>query len=389
MSESVARQSYPVKRPAASEVLLSNGCLVEARPFAVPFACEWEELESRIPNATVFQSRAWCGAWLQASANVGHTEETRLLTVKHGGQLAMLWPLAVRRAGPCRVLHALGEPATQYCDALIAADQDRSQLLQAAWSAIRSWHDIDLVEMRRVRADAAIAALPVLADSAATNTTAAPFVDMRLAGGDSHRSSRTRNALRRHRRKLAEHGDVAFEVVEDAAAKIHVVDEAVAFKRLWMVKRGLWSHGYAHAAADEFTRPLARQPGFRVARLTVGGVTAAVEAGYVMGDTYWSLTQSYDPRFSDHAPGRLLTWQFMEHCADTGIHTLDFLAPAHSYKREWATGEVAVADHLVPLTSKGSLLAATLRCARPALKRLYKQMPASLRLYAMRLAGGR
>jgi CelD/BcsL family acetyltransferase involved in cellulose biosynthesis len=388
MSEWVARQSYPVKRPTAPD-MLTNSCLVEARPFAVPLAREWSELESRVANATVFQSCAWCSAWLQASANVGLVEETRLLTVKRNGRLALLWPLAVRWAGPCRVLHALGEPATQYCDALIAADEDRNQLLQIAWSAIRSWHDIDLLEMRRVRADAAISALPALTGAAAANATAAPFVDMKLAGGDTHRSSRTRNALKRHRRKLAEHGHVAFEVVDDVAAKIRVVDEAVAFKRIWMIERGLWSDGYAHAAANEFTRPLAQQPGFCVSRLTVGGATAAVEAGYVMGNTYWSLTQSYDPRFSDHAPGRLLTWKFMEHCANTGIQTLDFLAPAHSYKREWSTGEVAVADQLVPLTPKGSLLAAALRCARPALKRFYRQLPASLRLYAMRWAGGR
>jgi CelD/BcsL family acetyltransferase involved in cellulose biosynthesis len=374
----------------ATPDLVTNGCLVEAQPLTAALASEWQELESRSPNATVFQSSAWCSAWLRASGKVGCTEETRILIVRRGGRPALLWPLAVRRAGPCRVLHALGEPATQYCDALIATGEQRGWLLDAAWSAIRSWRDIDLVEMRRVRTDAAVAALPALANVKATGATTAPFVDIRLAaGGDAHRSSRTRNALKRHRRKLAEHGEVAFEIVQDPNAKIRVVDEAVAFKRRWMIERGLWSDGYSHAAADEFTRALAQQPDFRVSRLTVRGATAAVEAGYVMGGGYWSLTQSYDSRFAEHAPGRLLTWQFMEHCAAANIHMLDFLAPAYKYKREWSTGEIAVADYLVPLTIKGSLLAATLSCARPALKHLYRHMPASLRLHAMRLAGKR
>jgi CelD/BcsL family acetyltransferase involved in cellulose biosynthesis len=374
---------------AAAPDVITNDCRVDAHRSVDRLAGAWEDLEQRARGVTVFQSRAWCSAWLEATAQVGLAQEARILTLWSGDRIVLLWPLAVRRAGPCRVLHALGEPATQYCDALIAADADRDQLLAMAWSAVRSWCDIDLVELRRVRADAAIVALPALVHAASVNATAAPFVDLQIAGAAAHRSSRTRNALRRHRKKLAEHGDVAFELVEAAEAKIRVVDEAVAFKRRWMAERGLWSDGYAHAAADAFTRPLAQRPGFCVARLTVGDATVAVEAGHVIGATYWSLTQSYDPRFASHAPGRLLTWQFIEYCVGAGIRTLDFLAPAHDYKREWSTGEVAVSDYLAPLTLKGSLLAAALGPARPALKRVYAHLPAPLRRYATQFASGR
>jgi hypothetical protein len=48
-----------------------------------------------------------------------------------------------------------------------------------------------------------------------------------------------------------------------------------------------------------------------------------------------------------------------------------------------------VCDYLIPLTIKGSLLAAALGRARPALKHLYRRMPASVRFYAIRLAGAR
>jgi CelD/BcsL family acetyltransferase involved in cellulose biosynthesis len=388
VSALTAGELRPDQEAVASH-MVGDGCLVDAQSSIAPLAGEWDQLERNSPKATVFQSRAWCQAWLEATAEVGLIEEVRLLTMRRDGRLVLLWPLAIRRAGPCRVLHAMGEPATQYCDLLIAADQDSRRLLAAAWSAIRGWGDIDLMEMRRVRADAAIAALPALAGATKANTTAAPFVDLRIAAAAAHRSSRTRNALRRHQRKLAEHGDVAFEFVKEPQAKIRVVDEAVVFKRHWMMERGLWSDGYAHAAADQFTRALAPQPAFWVSRMTVGGATAAVEAGYVMGATYWSLTQSYDPRFAGHAPGRLMMWQFIDHCVSAGIHTLDFLAPAHEYKRHWSTGEIMVADHLLPLTLKGSLLAAALGPARPILKGLYGRLPALVRPYAARLVGGR
>jgi CelD/BcsL family acetyltransferase involved in cellulose biosynthesis len=374
---------------AAASCLAADEWRSEVYQSVDQIASEWKNLEQRARRISVFQSQAWCGAWLEAIHQVGLEEEARVLTLRVRGRLVLLWPLTIRQVGPCRVLHALGEPATQYCDALIAADADRNAALAMAWSTIRTWRDVDLVEMRRVRSDAAIATLPPFTSAAFVHATAAPFVDLQIAGAAAHRSSRTRNALRRHRKKLAEHGEVSFELVEGTDAKIRVVEEAVGFKRRWMAERALWSDGYAHAAADAFTRPLAQYPNFRVARLALNKETIAVEAGYVLNCTYWSLTQSYDPRFARYAPGRLLTWQFIEHCVADGIRTLDFLAPAHDYKREWSTEEVAVADYLVPLTLKGSLLAAALGAARPALKRVYARLPAPLRDYIARTARGR
>jgi CelD/BcsL family acetyltransferase involved in cellulose biosynthesis len=348
---------------------------------------EWLALERRAPNATVFQSLAWCRAWMEASDQAGASQDIRLVTVWSGGRIALFWPLAVRRLGPCKILHALAEPATQYCDALVDPAGDRDRLIEAAWALIRSWADIDLVELRRVRDDAAIASLPVIAGgrSAAANPDAAPFVDIRVAGGAAHRSSRTRNALRRHQRKLAEHGPVAFEAIRDPDNKARVVSEAITFKRRWMKERGLWSAGYFHAAADEFTHLLSRRDEFTVFRLTVGGTTAAVEAGFVMGDRYWSLMQSYDGRFASHAPGRLLMWHFIDHCSQVGIDWLDFLAPAHAHKRDWSTSEMPVRDYLIALTVKGSVLPRALKMGRPTLRRLYGLLPAAAQRGAARI----
>jgi CelD/BcsL family acetyltransferase involved in cellulose biosynthesis len=356
-------------------------CHAEVQASVLGLGRDWEALERDAANATVFQSLTWCGAWLEAAARAGLAEELRLVTVRAGGRVALLWPLAVRRTATCRVLHALAEPATQYCDALVAGDDsDKARLLDAAWALIKSWKDIDLVELRRVRDDAAIASLPVIAAGRGIidNLVAAPFVDIRLATGAGHRSSKTRNALRRHERKLAEHGPVRFEVIEEHDNKIKIMSEAIAFKRRWMEARGLWSSGYAHGASNAFTSPLARSEQFLVARLAVGDTTAAVEAGFVIGDRYWSLTQSYNERFACHAPGRLLMWHFIDHCATRGIDWLDFLAPAHGYKRDWATGEMPVRDHLIPLSTKGLVWARALKFGRPALKRVFGVLPATM-----------
>jgi CelD/BcsL family acetyltransferase involved in cellulose biosynthesis len=352
---------------------------------------EWLALQQRTPNSTLFQSLAWCRAWIESMAQAGISEEVRLVTVRSSGRIALLWPLAVRRLGPCRILHALAEPATQYCDALVDHTDDRSVLVAAAWDLIRSWNDIDILELRRVRDDASIMSLPIIAQgrSLTTNLAGAPFIDNgpTAYGLATQRTTRTRNALWRHQRKLAEHGTVAFEVVEDPADKTRTLAEGVEFKRQWIEQRGLWSDGYSHPGAALFSEALARRKEFMVTRLTVGGDTAAVEAGFVIGTRYWSLMQSYDARLASHGPGRLLLWHFILRSPQVGINQLDFLAPSYAHKREWSNGEMPVRDHLIALTMRGSIMIEVLLRGRPTVKRLYGLLPLSVRRHVLGLVG--
>jgi CelD/BcsL family acetyltransferase involved in cellulose biosynthesis len=133
---------------------------------------------------------------------------------------------------------------------------------------------------------------------------------------------------------------------------------------------------------------MARSDCFLVARLVVGDTTAAVEAGFVVGSRYWSLIQSYSERFACHAPGRLLMWHFIDHCATRGIGLLDFLAPAHGYKKDWSTGEMPVRDHLIPLNIKGFILAHALKSGRPVLKRLFGILPLAAQRCVTKVAAG-
>ncbi|HEU5019216.1 MAG TPA: GNAT family N-acetyltransferase [Pseudolabrys sp.] len=385
MSQSTAFFELPHMAERSTEPA-SARCRAELATSIAGLEQDWCALEQSVPDAAVFQCWAWCKAWLDASASVGLAENVRIVLVRHRGRLGLLWPLAVRRTCSSHILHALAEPATQYCGALVDPEQDAGKLFTAAWTLIRSWKDIDLVELRRVRQDSPLQALPPIAanKSITFNNDAAPFIDTSLASACAHRSSRTRNALRRHRRKLEAHGPLTFEVLDAPILKLHALKEALTLKRKWLQERGKWSGGYAHPAADAFSSPLTSCREYVVARLRVGEATAAVEAGFVTHGRYWSLTQSYDSRFASHAPGRLLMDYFIDHCARTGIGTIDLLAPAHPHKRQWSTGEVAVRDHHLPLSVKGHLVAAFLRRGRPGLKNFARFLPAPARLRVLR-----
>jgi CelD/BcsL family acetyltransferase involved in cellulose biosynthesis len=361
-------------------------CHAETHTSIAEIQQAWLKLEKSTIRPTGFQSLAWCEAWLRATSACQCPVDLRLVTVWVDSCLGLLWPLAVSRSAGCRVLHALGEPAAQYCDAIVDQSLDRNCLVLAAWDLIKSFEDVDLVELRHVRDDSNLSVLPtsVTRQGFESNLNASPY--LMLGAGDALRSSRTRNALRRHERKLAEHGALHFEVVKDVGAKIQTLSDGLEFKRQWIEQRKLWSKGYAHPASQYFNKVLAALDQAIVMRLTVGGVTAAMEMGFVDHGHYLSLMQSYDPRLGSHSPGRLLFWRFLECASDLGIKCIDFLAPSAPHKQEWANGEVPVRDFTIPLTFRGAFLGRARQSFRAPLKRLYAALPPSVRKHVFRVA---
>ncbi|ACL60430.1 protein involved in cellulose biosynthesis (CelD)-like protein [Methylobacterium nodulans ORS 2060] len=331
----------------------------------------WSDLEARA-DGSVFQSYSWCRAWVEASRRAGCRETPYIVSLWSGDRLVVLLPLVLRHLGPFRILHMLGEPATQYSDALVERGIHREPWITAAWETLTSFRGVDAIMFRGVRADAAMA--PLLAEccgGCVTRSEEAPFSDFRpdaRNGPVRRRSARTRNTLRRHQRDLAEHGPVAFELVGDAAGRVEAMREALRLKHAWLNRTRRISAGYAHPANRFFLEAIAACPDFLVARLSVGGHTAAVEAGILRQGYYASLVQSYDDRFAEHGPGRLLFWSMVEQAAEIGIEVLDFLAPAYPHKREWANDAMPVSDYVIPLRLWGQGPLAYVRHVRPRMK---------------------
>jgi len=337
-------------------------------------ADDWAALERRENNATVFQTLSWCSAWLSATAHAGRPEHPLFVRVRRHGATVLLWPLCRSRTAGCRILHALGEPATQYCDALVDSHCDRSEAVASAWTLVMARDDVDLVSLRRVRDDAAIAVLPAVIASAPNDR--APFADLSIATGTRQWSTRRRRKLERGLSKLSATGEVAFTRVLDTSGKIRAVERAVAFKRAWMRSRGLWSGGYMHPAADAFTRFLAPDPAFEVFVLKAGTEDVAIESGYALEGTYWCLTRAYNPLFTALSPSHLLGQRTLDYFAQLGLQCYDMLSPCQPFKLDWATGTIGVRDVLVPTTWRGALFARTSELAKPTLKRLLGRIAA-------------
>lgn len=344
----------------------------------------WRDLERRSPDATFFQSAEWCRAWIDAAEACGVVETPRIATIWRGQKLVLLWPLTVRRLSVFRVLHNVGEPATQYGDVLIDRRENRKALLEMAWAEIRSWHDIDAIELRRIRDGTVLAAR--LAPHRVQGTKAsAPLLDFRsldASGADGQRTSRTHQTLRRLQHQLGEHGPVTFELVRRPEEQCLLLDHAFSLTRAWQQQNASVSTGYAHGANHGCLQRLAKERCLLAAYLRAGDEIVAVEIGALSQRRYWSLVQSHDLRFSKHAPGRLLLWHLLEHCPELSIDVFDFLAPAHRHKLEWSNAEIAISDYLVPASTRGYLAVSYLARIRPVLRECYLRLPPGLRRHA-------
>jgi CelD/BcsL family acetyltransferase involved in cellulose biosynthesis len=153
------------RSPSSSATTACAFELVRERDAFDALETEWNELFSRAGLGTqVFQTFNWNWHWCNhylAESKAG-TTSLAVVTARRGGRLVLVWPLVKERAAGLTQLTWMGEPVSQYGDVLIENGPDAVALLREAWRFIESEISPDVVRLRKVRDDAAIA--PLLAE---------------------------------------------------------------------------------------------------------------------------------------------------------------------------------------------------------------------------------
>jgi CelD/BcsL family acetyltransferase involved in cellulose biosynthesis len=316
---------------------------------------EWSALEAATPEATGFQSFRWCRIWLDcAKENV----RPRVLCIREDARLVMLVPLQIERRFGVSIARWMGEPMTQYGDALALPGERRAAWSAAAFAEMARWNDVDLVALTRLRADA------VLADGRCEGEKlSAPFVAL------GEKKPRRHKSVERRAKRLEAEGALALDEAQTPADRERLAEHALTLKRAWLRGKGIYSAGLSNPASARFIAAAARDGVLRVHALRVGESVAACDLGFVSGGVYRTLLGSFDARFAEGSPGQCLTGRVIAQCAQEGLLAYDFLLPADAYKLAWATGETSICARFVPLSYKGRLAAFALFRLRPLAKR--------------------
>lgn len=361
---------------------------------------DWNDLFERAGRSTqAFQAFNWLWHWANhfldpVAPGRAAPRETALaiVTVRRGGRLVLVWPLVQERTAGLKCLTWMGMPVCQYGDILLDArgeqGADGHHLIATAWTFIRRTLRPDVVRLRKVRSDAAIAPFLARIGALTSEHQSAPFLDLSSATDfDSYEqrySSKARKNRRRQSRRLEEQGPVRFEVHHGGPNARRLATQAVALKRDWLSARGLVSPALLDDRTSAFIADVAEATshptGCRVSALSAAGTPSAIDIAFACKGRMLVHVIVYNPAFEKAGAGNLLLEASARDAKAAGFSTFDLLAPGDAYKMEWADGAVAVADHAIPVSVAGRAYTALyLGYLRGRLKSAVRRLPKSLR----------
>jgi len=354
---------------------------------------DWNVLFARAGRDTqVFQTFGWnwhwCNHYLGPTPGKTGAPALAVVTGRRDGRLVMVWPLVSARAHGLRTVAWMGEPVSQYGDILMEDCVDAGALLRQAWHFVESAIAPDLVRLRKVRADAAVAPLLAELGALATLRQQAPYLDLASAESfsayEQRYSARARRNRHRLARRLADRGAMAFERQHDGARARELAELAIRLKRDWLKQRGLLSPALSDPRTGGFFADIAEgashPAGCEVSAVTCGEEAAAIEINVRCKARTVLHVIVFNLKYESAGAGTLILEDTISRACDNGLRTFDLLAPADDYKLDWADAAVEVTDWALPMSLTGRLYARLyLGFARKVIKGALAALPLPLR----------
>ena len=361
---------------------------------------DWNELFERAgTSAQLFQSFNWCWHWsnhfLAGNDVASLGPRLSILVVRRHGRVVSIWPLVVERSLGIARMTWLGDPVSQYGDALIDAKAiSEPELADAVLGAARTAR-VHLLHLRKTRADAAAA--PVLAriGTAIVATEEAPYLDLSSAPDyptyEARYSGHARRNRRRLLRRLNEHAVTGLEYHQTGPAARDLATVGISMKRAQLAARSDVSRALADERFYRFIADVAasssRPVEMLVSSLRSGGEIAAVQIAVAGKGRMAMHVIVVASKFERFGAGLLHLESTIRRAKEQGVTCFDLLAPRHDYKMAWADGTTAVHDHALPMTVAGRAFIAGVLDLKPALKRAFSRLPPPVRRVIGRLVG--
>lgn len=345
---------------------------------------DWSALES-LPDSrtTPFQTYQFHREWVRHF--VGPDTTFRIVTVRSGGKLKLILPLAVRRTPVGNIAGWMGDPLLQYGDVICAPDTDPAKWLDAALAALKEDGTVSALNLRHVRADAAAANWLKSRMSLAGPAEPAIGVDLTdfKKAGDFAQARVSRAARnRKRRRKLAKLGEVKFRVIEGGEEAVSLVSTAIEMKKAWLSGRGLMGRAFTDPRMQACVESLVREPGRDgavVACLETDGKPASIEIAFRHNGHHCAFIGAFCPEMARLSPGQVQMQETIEWCIESGTRVYDLMAPADCYKRELGSVAVDVQDYSTVLSVTGVPAVLWTNYGPRGFKAAFEMLPRSLR----------
>ncbi len=345
----------------------------------------WLKLEKQCATApSIFQSYAWVSNWAKTYITENSSHELCIITGFQNERLVFVLPLMKQKLGPITILRWLTEPYGQYGDALIAANQNSKAWFSNALVFIQNLKNIDVIRLRHVRADAAIADTCRQSFTDARHDEKAPYLDLTQYDSDESYEARYSSTQRKRRKKIRKEleqlGPIEFEVIPNGVLGDAAINQSFVEKNLWLEERGRQNRVMKCPSHAGFLKDISRSRTSNVdvviSQLSAGGKPVSWEIGFNFQGCHFAYITSHVNTMTDLSPGRLHMDQSQRNCIKHGLQKFDLMVPHDHHKESWSSGLVETSDHYLPLSLRGRLYGKLyLRTLRPVLRHIYYKSP--------------
>jgi CelD/BcsL family acetyltransferase involved in cellulose biosynthesis len=306
---------------------------------------EWDALWSSVRSPGYQQSSSFAlVCWREVHNDKGSA--LRCIVVRQSGKAVLIWPLLLRTVARVKILSPLWSTGAEYTEPLVEDGPEALEVIASAWRSARSSIAADLISMPQVKVGSYFHTVvskenPVDVES---DTCYVVTWDRKWTDWDTyckvistgHDSKQTR---RRKYKKLAEQGDIEFQILKASSETAAVIDWSLHHKRDWaekVNKRGSWlySQKYRNFLVALFSSESACQ-NFAIFLLKINGSPIAAKlVAYNERKLDWIFT-AFDAEWGRYSPGSLLDEYCVRWTFDNALE-LDFGVGPVAYKKLWS-----------------------------------------------------
>ncbi|HSG80426.1 MAG TPA: GNAT family N-acetyltransferase [Acidimicrobiia bacterium] len=291
---------------------------------------EWDELADRC-GASPFARPGWISAFVEAFGG-----ELRVASARRGGELVAVAPfLGTRRRRTPTNWH------TPWFETVALDDEAR----RAVWSVVLDAPVAVVDHVLDGSTDAAALEHVLSARGGrfrVRDRQAPPYLELPGSWDDfvAAMSSNLRGDTRRRSRRLAERGELRFEVVSDSDDLDGLLDEGLGVEGSgWKVREG--TAVVSDPGTERFYRSVAAWAAprgmLRLCFLRVEGRAIAFDFSVEADGRHYLLKTGYDEDWFKLSPGKVLRWEVLRRCTEDGLATYEFTGDAAGWKQAWTS----------------------------------------------------
>jgi len=344
-----------------SQADFSVSVLKDGRAFA-SLKAEWELLFAQSSNQHYFHDFSWnIHSWNCFAAALD--EQLRIIVGRQRGCAVLIFPLMVKN----RIARFITAEVFVYRDMLLA-ENFNNDWFQAIWNTLLGLNEFDIMHLQNVRSPSNLERmLTIVKPSVWCIDSYSPVIKLQnFKNWELFALSRPKKLMadqrRQWRRINALVPDLQHIWLQDKLEVNRLIHWMIEQKALWAKHKGIthmaWSKGRenvlmraAHDACDA-----GRLLAFKLAH---GENIIAAGMGFMHNAQFTFELFSYDFKWENLSPSRLLLEDLIRWCLDNKLEVFDFLpqTPQSSfYKDSWADDKIKSTSYLVSVTARGSAL---------------------------------